>query len=409
MNLFKNRFLSIIIIGLATLIFTSCVSQQVKTGAATTPVKTTSGASVKNSDPELSLMVSDEAEWRASEAKMMAAEWRFHNIVDTEFVKKYVTIPPAQGVTIIDSRPYLPKFIKGHIPTSINIPETKFNDMAKLIPSDKNTLLIFYCGGFECKLSHKAAKMAQSLGYKNVNVFAAGFPGWVRDKNNYPSVSLEYIQQEIDDNKMLLVDSRPKKAKFDKGHIPTAISLPDADFEKLNGKLPKDMDNLLVFYCEGLECKLSHQSAKKAIALGYKNVKVFSDGYPAWKKAFGEKAQELPQAKASKDEGVLNIEEFKKILEEKPDSIMLIDTRDADEFKQGHFKTAINMNIDKLEKSVKELPADKMIVFVCSTGARSGEAYYMIQDVRPELKNVWYVDAGIKFNKDGSFTIAKPK
>ena len=37
------------------------------------------------------------------------------------------------------------------------------------------------------------------------------------------------------------------------------------------------------------------------------------------------------------------------------------------------------------------LPSDKPIVFVCSTGARSGEAYYMVQDIRPELKEVYYV------------------
>ena len=50
---------------------------------------------------------------------------------------------------------------------------------------------------------------------------------------------------------MVLVDSRPKKAKFDKGHIPTSISLPDSKFDELQGKLPADRNNLLVFYCGG--------------------------------------------------------------------------------------------------------------------------------------------------------------
>lgn len=359
-------------------------------------------------DPEKLLMESDEAAWKEAEKKMMDSDWRFHDIVDVNFVKQYAKFPAPEGVKIIDSRPYLPKYVKGHIPNAISIPESKFDEMSKLLPEDKNTILIFYCGGFECRLSHKSAKLAESLGYKNVKVFAAGYPGWIKEGNNYSVVGIEYIEQEINENKMVLVDSRPKKAKYDKGHIPTAISIPDAEFDELKGKLPRDLNNLLVFYCEGFDCKLSHQSAQKAIAMGYKNVKVFAAGYPAWKEKFGESLT-TPEPKTAKDQGVLKVEEFQKILAEKPESILLIDTRDKDEFEKGHFKTAINMTVDEIEKNIKNLPADKMIVFVCSTGARSGEAYYMLQDLRPELKNVWYVDAGIKFDKDGNFTITKPK
>ena len=59
----------------------------------------------------------------------------------------------------------------------------------------------------------------------------------------------------------------------------------------------------------------------------------------------------------------------------------------------------------QLEKKVKALPADKPIVFVCSTGARSGESFYMLQDLRPELKKVYYLEAGCTINKDGSYDI----
>jgi rhodanese-related sulfurtransferase len=63
--------------------------------------------------------------------------------------------------------------------------------------------------------------------------------------------------------------------------------------------------------------------------------------------------------------------------------------------------------VDELEKRIKTLPADKPIVFVCSTGARSGESYYMLQDVRPELKKVYYLEAECSYKKDGSFEIKK--
>lgn len=47
-----------------------------------------------------------------------------------------------------------------------------------------------------------------------------------------------------------LVDARPGKL-FLEGHIPGAISIYDAQFEKNLDKLPKDKDKLLVFYCGG--------------------------------------------------------------------------------------------------------------------------------------------------------------
>jgi len=50
---------------------------------------------------------------------------------------------------------------------------------------------------------------------------------------------------------MVIVDSRPKRPKYDKGHIPTAISLPDSKFDKMKGDLPQDKSIPLIFYCGG--------------------------------------------------------------------------------------------------------------------------------------------------------------
>ena len=92
-------------------------------------------------------------------------------------------------------------------------------------------------------------------------------------------------------------------------------------------------------------------------------------------------------------------------MKENPESILLIDVRDPDEFGAGSFKTAVNVPTDDLENKIKTLSSDKPIVFICSTGARSGEAFYMVQDKRPELKEVYYVEAEITFNKDGTYKI----
>jgi len=49
----------------------------------------------------------------------------------------------------------------------------------------------------------------------------------------------------------LIIDSRPKRPKYDKGYITMAVSIPDRKFGKMIDKLPKDKNALLIFYCQG--------------------------------------------------------------------------------------------------------------------------------------------------------------
>ncbi len=103
--------------------------------------------------------------------------------------------------------------------------------------------------------------------------------------------------------------------------------------------------------------------------------------------------------KAGKNEGSIDPAEFEKMVSDNPESIYLVDVRDPDEYATGSFKTAVNIPIDDLEKKLDTLPTDKPVVFVCGTGARSGEAYYMVQDLRPAMKNVYYLDAKLTLRR----------
>lgn len=120
---------------------------------------------------------------------------------------------------------------------------------------------------------------------------------------------------------------------------------------------------------------------------------------------------ETPKAdteiKAGKEEGSIDTATFEKILAENPQSILLIDVRSPKEYEAGHFKTAVNMTVNDLQKKMATLPSDKTIVFVCNTGAQSGESYYLVKDLRPELKKVYYLDALCSYNQDGSYKITK--
>ena len=70
------------------------------------------------------------------------------------------------------------------------------------------------------------------------------------------------------------------------GHIPGAIDF-TANGKDLAAHLPKDKAALVVAYCGGPKCGAYKSGADAAKALGYTNVKHFSEGISGWKKAGG--------------------------------------------------------------------------------------------------------------------------
>jgi rhodanese-related sulfurtransferase len=68
---------------------------------------------------------------------------------------------------------------KAHVPTALNY-EKVSGDLAKVLPKDKNALIVAYCGGPKCKAYQSAATAAQKLGYKNIKHMSAGISGWVQ-------------------------------------------------------------------------------------------------------------------------------------------------------------------------------------------------------------------------------------
>lgn len=348
----------------------------------------------------------------------------YTKLVDHDFIKQYAVIPARNNVMIIDSRPAARKYDIGHIPGAVNIPDTQFDTLApRLLPADKSMRLIFYCEGPECSLSHKGAFKAEKLGYTNIVVYTNGYPEWVK-LGNIGAVSPAFIKKQIDEKaSMVLVDSRPKARQYDKGHIPGAISIPDSEFDKLVDRLPANKTTPLYFYCGGLQCKLSANSAEKAVKLGYTKVMMVPEGYPAWEKAYGPgpagsdaaaaataatPAGKGPEIVAGKEKGAISVASFEKILKEAPDSVIIADVRDPEEFATGSFKNAVNIPVNTLDKKIATLPADKTIIFFCVTGARGGEAYDMVQLLRPELK-AYFLNAAVKFAKDGTYTIVEVK
>ena len=211
----------------------------------------------------------------------------YRKIVDIEFVRPYAVIPPRDDGVLIDARDRTKRFDLGHIPGAINLPARQLDELApQRLPRDKDTLIVFYCDGVECKLSHMAADDAEDLGYTNIRVYAEGFPDWFRKGNPYV-ISAGHLKRLIDAGESgLLLDVRDSAAAYAQGHLPGAIHLPAAQFDGLAATvLPSDKATPLVFYCDAPDSRLSYEAARKASQLGYKKVMLIDGGYAAWEKS----------------------------------------------------------------------------------------------------------------------------
>lgn len=68
---------------------------------------------------------------------------------------------------------------KGHIPGAVDF-RAKKDEIAKILPEKKDTLVVAYCGGPSCSAYKAAANAAKELGYTNVAHLSAGISGWLQ-------------------------------------------------------------------------------------------------------------------------------------------------------------------------------------------------------------------------------------
>jgi rhodanese-related sulfurtransferase len=83
------------------------------------------------------------------------------------------------------------------------------------------------------------------------------------------------------------------------GVIPGAHLLSSDDKYDVAKELPANKSAKLVFYCADLQCTASHEAARRAIAAGYTDVSVMSDGIQGWKQAG--KPVDYPKLEESKN------------------------------------------------------------------------------------------------------------
>jgi len=98
-----------------------------------------------------------------------------------------------------------------------------------------------------------------------------------------PTLSVEQLASQLP-GKTRPVDANGDRTRKDIGFIPGAILLSDYETYAAS-ELPADHGEPLVFYCANEQCDASHEAAKKAVALGYRDVKVLPAGIIGWSKS----------------------------------------------------------------------------------------------------------------------------
>ena len=85
--------------------------------------------------------------------------------------------------------------------------------------------------------------------------------------------------------KAVIIDARPSK-KYQMGHIPSALSLPDTKFDALYESIFKDVPKSkeVIVYCGGYQCAKSPKLAGMLLKRGHTNVNVYAAGMPQWSK-----------------------------------------------------------------------------------------------------------------------------
>jgi rhodanese-related sulfurtransferase len=322
-------------------------------------------------------------------------------LIKTEEVQALVQKGPEAGkYVMIDSRP-AGRYHQAHIPTSVSIPYAEMEKLDKegkvstLLPSDKNTLLVFYCGGVTCHLSPAGAKLAVKQGYTNVKVYSGGDPDWGKAELSFAS-SPKFVKE----SNILLLDLRPAD-KFAAGHIPRALNLPAADLGKYQEKnFPEYKGSLIVFYGD------NQGEVEKALELmrdySFTKASYFPGGLARWSK-IGNTVETGPKPAPTQLTYVrvlapheVTIAEFKKGIA--GSGVLIVDTRTASEFAAGKFPGAINIPSEEMEKRYSEVPKDKPVYLHCATGSRAEMAYDILK--AKGYTNVKLLMANVTFEGD---------
>lgn len=172
-----------------------------------------------------------------------------------------------------------------------------------------------------------------------------------------------------DKSRGTLVDARPER-KYDGAHIPTAKLIPDTKFDEFFPAFAKEVgpEDYVVTFCGGLKCEKSLIVAEKLKEKGYKNVKIFLAGQPAWNKSGSYNEVSLAGAKKLQAKGAT-----------------FIDARPERKFKKSTIPGSVVVPDTKFDEFKGNLPTDKAAVAVPFCGGYKCEKSHIVAEKMLEM------------------------
>lgn len=287
---------------------------------------------------------------------------------------------------IIDSRP-VKSYAQSHLPGAVSITVEQMESGAlNMLPSDKDTLLVFYCGGYTCGMSPKAAGLAKKAGYKNIRVMLAGEPNWI--KAGYAG----YASREfVDKGNIVLIDLRSTE-KSETARIPRSVSIPMATLgdrlDDIPGKAP------VVLYSDDQEEALG--ALRKLREAGLKKASLAEGGLDQWRRAGGgfESGPVVTEInwRRKPEPGEVSVADFIQAATGQDPGVVILDVRTGEEVRNGTFRSALAIPLEDLGKRIGELPADRKIYVHCSKGSRAEMAH---MELRKQGFNSFYLVAEV--------------
>jgi rhodanese-related sulfurtransferase len=247
-------------------------------------------------------------------------------------------------------------------------------------------------------------------------IFIFGIFTWAAP---YRIIDLDEAKAHYNAHNALFIDARDAKM-YARGTIMRALNIPLKRFKRMSKWFPTRKDAPLLIFCNGVKCGKSIKLAEKLAKTGYTDLMVYREGYPEWKShklpimaipkpchsgdtpyTPSSKPVSVQGAKlylASDDSTRVDARWFVPLVKQSklPDNIQLVDVRPSEQYKEGHIEGAVNIPYNPEKKSINSdiFPSHKAIIFYCSHGAISADAY----DSLPEdvAKSVKVLEANIK-------------
>ncbi|MGB5568692.1 MAG: rhodanese-like domain-containing protein [Sedimenticolaceae bacterium] len=327
-------------------------------------------------------------------------------------VKELLAIMTGGGsYQLYDARPGK-RFGAAHVPGAASaFPKDK--DFLSKLPSDKDALLVFYCGGPTCPFTGVAIKKAQEAGYSNLKGFQAGLPGWKKAKLPVHA-DAAWLSKNLDPQHVVL-DVR-SKAQSSQSHIEGAVAIPTEELQAMTqqfiaqqrvAQLPgvSDMRAPVIIYAASHVSREALLAYKELRSWGYNNATVLRDGFTGWQSAGlptadGAAATQIVYEKKLAPGAIAPAEFVER--EKSGEGVLIIDVRTGEEVSAGMIAGARHIPLDKLEDMAGDLPGDKEVLIYCANGIRAEMAHQTLSGMG--IKNR-YLNETVDIGKDGSYKL----